>query len=364
MGLLTARRAGLAVAVAILGVIALDVLLWDSLRPRATPTPPITPGLRGRTAAECAACHPEQAEEWRSSRMAGSWAAASFRADWDDEDRLPFCLDCHAPLEAQQDTLVDGVWWPLPLRLISRPNPDFDPELRAEGVTCTACHALPDGAIATTRAVDAPHATRVDPTLPTRCARCHQSPEVWLHPLDRPMFDTVGEHARWQAATGATAGCVDCHLPVVPRAGGRVGRAHTFRGGWDPEMLARAVSLSPVTRDGDAWSVVVTNRAGHAFPTGETTGGAVVRWVGVGPDGTETTAETWLARRIVGPPFVDAGDTTLAGGEARTLRVTLPPGTRGVRAEVRLRRYAFAEHLRYAADPMDLDLPIAASPAW
>lgn len=179
------------------------------------------------------------------------------------------------------------------------------------------------------------------------------------------MFDTVGEHERWRAATGATEGCVDCHLPAVARAGGRAGRSHTFRGGWDPEMLARAVSLSPVTREGDAWSVIVTNRSGHGFPTGETSGGAVVRLIGLGADEqVVATEEVWLARRIVGPPFVDVGDTTLAGGEARAVRVVLPSAVRTVRAEVRLRRYTFAEHLRRAADPADLDVLVATSPEW
>jgi len=359
-----ALRWGLAAAgVGLVGVVALDALLWDSLRPRATPTPPVSPGLQGRSAAECARCHPAVAEEWRSSRMAGSWSVASFQTDWAAKGGLPFCLDCHAPLEAQQDTLVDGVWWPLPLQLVSRANPDFDPALQAEGVTCVACHALADGVIATGRSVAAPHATRTDPSLATRCVRCHQSPEVALHPLARPMFDTVGEHARWQAATGATEGCVDCHLPAVTRADGRVGRRHTFRGGWDPEMLSRAVSLSAATREGDTWSVRVTNTSGHGFPTGETTGGAVVRFVGMGDGGDEVgTGEVWLARRIVGPPFVDAGDTSLAAAETRVVQVALPAAVHTVRVEVRLRRYAFAEHLRDVADPADLDVLVASSP--
>jgi hypothetical protein len=368
VGLLTRRRGWLAAGAALaslVGVGALDLLLWDSLRPRATPTPPLTPGLQGRSAAECAACHPEQAAEWRSSRMGGSWSAASFQVDWAKNGALPFCLGCHAPLLAQQDTLVSGVWWPLPLRLLSRPNPDFDATLQAEGVTCVACHALDDGTIATGRQVGAPHATRVDPTLATRCARCHQSPAVALHPLARPMFDTVAEHERWQAATGSVARCVDCHMPAVARASGQTGRSHTFRGGWDPQMLARAVSISPATRAGDDWSVVVTNTSGHHFPTGETTGGAVVRLIGLGAGGeVVATEEVWLARRIVGPPFLDVGDSTLAGGEARVIRVALPAAVQTVQAEVRLRRYAFAEHLRRVADPAALDVPIAASAAW
>jgi hypothetical protein len=125
-------------------------------------------------------------------------------------------------------------------------------------------------------------------------------------------------------------------------------------------MLARAVSLSPVTREGERWSVSVTNLTGHHFPTGESTGGAVVRWIGLGAGGEEVaTHEVWLARPIAGPPFVDVGDTSLAGGETRTLRVAFPPSVQAVRAEVRLRRYAFAEHLRATVDPALLDVRIA-----
>jgi hypothetical protein len=364
VGLLTRRRGALAAGLLLAGILTLDVLIWDSLRPRATPTPPTPPGLTSRSATTCAACHPEQAAEWRSSRMGNSWTATSFQADWAKNGALPFCLDCHAPMEAQHDTLVSGVWWPMPLMLVSRDNPDFDPALQAEGVTCVACHALEDGAIAVAREVRAPHATRVDPGLATRCVRCHQSPEVALHPLARPMFDTVGEHQRWQAATGSVEQCVDCHLPPVVRASGRTGRSHTFRGGWDAQMLSRAVSVSPPAREGNDWSVVVTNEAGHHFPTGETTGGAVVKWTGLGEGGEiVATEEVWLARRIVGPPFRDVGDTTLAGGEARVVRVTLPPAVHTVRVEVRLRRYTFAEHLQGTVDPAALDVPVAAA-AW
>jgi len=88
-----------------------------------------------------------------------------------------------------------------------------------------------------------------------------------------------------------------------------------------------------------------------------------VRVIGSGVDGVVVaTEQVWLARRIGGPPFVDLGDTSLAGGEARAIRVALPSTVRTVRAEVRLLRYAFAEHLRSVVDPADLDVLVAASP--
>lgn len=355
--------AGAGVAIGLTAVAWLDGLLWASLLPRATPTPPVPAGLVDLSAEGCAGCHPAQAAEWRGSRMGQSWRSAPFQAGWAHEDHLPYCLDCHAPLEAQQPLLVDGVWWPLPLVLASSVNPAFDPELQAEGVTCAACHVLPDGVIGASRPMNAPHATRV--AAPTPCARCHQTPAVALHPLARPLFDTVGENERWRASTGSTADCVDCHAPQVVRADGKLGRSHRFLGGWDPNTLSSAVSLSPVHREGDVWSVDVVNRCGHGLPTGEASRAVVVRLVGLDAAGAEVAAsETWFARRIAGPPFRDVGDTTLAGGEGRTVRATFPAGSaiHSVRAEVHLRRYALAPHLSDAADPGDRDVRMAEAP--
>ena len=51
-----------------------------------------------------------------------------------------WCLNCHAPLQNQQPLIVDGISTLRPPTVSGQPNPDFDPALQAEGVTCVVCH--------------------------------------------------------------------------------------------------------------------------------------------------------------------------------------------------------------------------------
>ncbi len=343
------------------GVIFLNHLIWDSMRPRPIPTPQVPIGLSSLSARECGACHQDIYSEWLESRMGNSMQNAAFLMDWKAKGELPYCLSCHAPLEAQQPEILHGVVWPLPMVLSRDPNPLFDPDLRSEGVTCVVCHVR-DGAVVTAKQVHAPHPTHVG-ALGEVCARCHQMPTSPLHPLRRPLIDTWGEHANWKDKTGQSEDCVACHMPRTERNGG-AGHSHRFPGGWDPVVVNASVALSVPTYEGDHWVVELTNLTGHRFPTGETTVSAELRFVGLDEKGQPLATETTpIGRHVMGPPFIDIDDSSLLEGETRAFRAQFSNDPqrriRTVRVEVWKLRYFFEPELRKTIAPQDAEALVA-----
>lgn len=297
------------------------------------------PGLASLSVETCAPCHVEITAEWRSSRMARATTGRMFRTDFAAKGEQPICLRCHAPLPAQQPTREHGLLSVVPLIALETPNPDFDPALGDEGVTCVVCH-LRDGAMEGPRSdiVGAPHPVRAVPDMDDVCARCHQLPEPPLSGLDRPLSDTHGEYATYRSL-GGTETCASCHMPPVTRSvalGGpvRTSRRHNFPGGWDDELVRSAISVEAVSRVDGGVEVVLRNLAGHGVPTSEPARALVVRATAEG-----VHAEAVLARRIPMPRLRDLGDTSLRPGETRSVRLEVPPGP--VQVLVRFERLRF-----------------------
>lgn len=322
--------------VAVFGLILLTVALgahlalaaWVFARLQPAPLPVLTPPAGvSLSASSCAGCHPDQYAEWAGSMMGLATRDPVYVADFEHQGNF-VCHRCHAPLAEQQPEVVTGLWSVVPLVPRSTPNPDFDPALYGEGVTCTACH-LRDGAmVGPLEQPRAPHPTRkgsID------CARCHQlDPPPLSSGLDRPISDTHGEHERW----GGAEDCVDCHMPVVQRSaavGGPVrdSRVHTFHGAWNDAMVRSAVEVVGACATSTGVEVTLRNRAGHNVPTGEPGRALVVQSGGV---------EVVLARRIPLPKYQDIGDTSLLPGETR--RIVLD-GARGDTVELVFDRLRF-----------------------
>ena len=243
-------------------------------------TPPI---LAERSAVQCGRCHPGEADAWAGSRHAAAMGPGVVGQLHGSEALRDRCDGCHAPLAEQAGSL--------------------DPQLAAEGVTCTACHLDEAGqkvggpAALHGRQPSTGIAVRRDARLwrSDFCLPCHQLPARADAPP--PLLDTWRE---WAASPYLPADlqCQHCHLP---------GADHRILGVHDPATVRRAVRLAVLvvettgkTPGETAGEVRVTSRvhnvgAGHHFPT-------------------TATPRAVLRVRQLGPPEGEAGTGSHRGG--------------------------------------------------
>lgn len=162
------------------------------------------------------------------------------------------------------------------------------------------------------------------------CADCHQlgSPFPGLE-LEVPFINTYNQ---WKDGPYSKKGvtCQNCHMP---------GGDHTWRGGHDPDMVRRAVSVS-VSTDKENYSagetgtatVKITNiGAGHKFPTGGSGGNArmvILKNSIVGEDGNAIAGDqTVIMRTMKEPPplanmAMELSDNRIDPGEERIIQNT------------------------------------------
>lgn len=321
---------GLVAAATSVSVGCLADRLFNNLAPLPIPNQAPPTGLASLSAESCQPCHTEIYEEWSSSQMGQSFQNPVFQADWQHQDQFYYCLSCHAPLEAQQPTLVTGLRGIDPPREISEPNPVFDADLQQEGVTCVACH-LKDGALEGPHEVSAPHPTRfvADFAGAERCERCHQivPPPFPFSRSDRPLTDTHAEWKEWKEVTGKTETCTDCHMPQVERSSAlgapvRLGRKHTFPGGWDDDLVRAGLEVGEVRYTDGRITLPLTNLAGHRFPSGEPARSLIIAatiFDGAGAKLDEL--ETRIERKVKLPVGKELGDNTLAPAEKRLVLI-------------------------------------------
>ena len=230
-------------------------------------------GLANLSAQSCNACHFQAHDDWKGTAHAAAWNDPLYQEAIDRVGGSTACRSCHLPLTNQHPRLAAGYVAGDLARPDLQPNPQWDPTLMSEGVTCAACHVR-DGKVLSTRPVtSAPHPMAVSAELAesATCATCHQL--TWPE-ADQPFYDTYGE---WERSGYAEAGvrCQDCHMPPT------AGIATATRYAAQPSHAfsadtARAVSIlvdlsAPEISRGEDFSVTVTVQntgAGHAFPTG------------------------------------------------------------------------------------------------
>jgi hypothetical protein len=209
----------------------------------------IPEGLGSLSARECGQCHNEFYHEWLKSMHRMAWLDPYFQADFIYDDSKQICLNCHTPLENQQENLVLGFHDKEKFNPILKPNPDYDPQLRDEGVTCAVCHVRDGKIVGPLDIKHAPHPVIFDPEmahLANPCARCHVvSGERWDTFYRIPPCGTVVEIKEREQ----TPHCAGCHMPGVrrPLVKGmkpRPARKHLFWGGHHPEMVKRALMVA------------------------------------------------------------------------------------------------------------------------
>ncbi len=358
-------------------------------------------------AEECATCHREFYEEWRTTIHSQAWDEPYFQTDWKFDGSQQICRNCHTPLDRQQEHKVLGFsdkekWQP-----ILAPNPDFDPVLQHEGVTCTACH-LRDGHIVGVLDVnDAPHPVRKLDNANRICVKCHVvEGDRWDTFLRFPPCGTVAEinstackvppakdlqrlmkflsddeldpitHAAEAKQSPVTPGkpllpdtadvsklgCVDCHMPLVQRPlvpGGKVrpSRRHLWRGGHDPAMVKKALRIvleEETTTDSGTrrFTLTLINiGAAHYLPTGTPDRHLTVQLRLLDTQGKIIKEQNHtLKRTVMWRPFIiDLWDTRLPRWQPRSYTFEFPRGE-GVKLEAEVRYHLLDETRRKRID--------------
>lgn len=300
---------------AALALSAFAIAVWSLAEP------PRAVSARGFESSEsCRECHADVWREWEGSHHRIAWSNPEV-GRLSDGFRNRECAACHLPLPV--------AWTGAGRRTLPRAT-RFD-----EGVGCIDCHVDRDGRVLATRDVpDAPCAPRRDDGLASvdLCASCHNQ---------------HGTTDQWRASPAAAAGttCHACHMPEVPRAHGRGGRDHAFRGAHDVDMLRSAGRFDTGVEAGELALTLTNSGAGHNLPTEERHRAVdlVVRFV----DAEGRAGEWQRAFRFRQPYRDEAGeDTQLRAGAAHTVRVAIPADA--VRAEARawyrLQPYVGDEH--------------------
>lgn len=312
------------------------------------------------SARECAECHQEFFAEWSTSIHSQAWTDPYFQVDWQFEGSPQICKNCHIPLDRQQEHTVLGFRDQEKLDPILEANDKFDKQLQHEGVTCAACHLRDGKILGVLGLTDSPHAVETLDNANRICIGCHVvSGERWDTFFKFPPCGTVAEiqsggeprkvvgSGEFSATELADLGCVECHMPLQERplvAGGSIRkvRQHLWRGGHDPEMVTRGltVNFSPpadAATDNDSFVLAISNTgAAHYIPTGT-------------PDRHLTVALRLLdthnrllleqlhvlKRRVMWRPFiVDLWDTRLPRGEQREYTLRIPDEFKGEAATV------------------------------
>lgn len=243
----------------------------------------IPSGLKGIKAKDCGVCHTEIYQEWEASIHGNAWKDPFFQAYWKKDKQIWVCLNCHTPVENQQEYLIQGLKGEKADRPIQVKNPDFDIQFREEGISCATCHLRNGVIMGPFKEVQAPHPTEYDPKFRTArlCLDCHHVPkEKFMFYRGNPCNTQV----EWENGPYAKKGmiCQDCHMPLIERSlvpGGpiREVRQHLWWGGHQPKMLQRALQVELKSgrmgySEGEKARYTLTlinGGAGHKLPTGD-----------------------------------------------------------------------------------------------
>ncbi|MEP6601378.1 MAG: hypothetical protein ABJB49_06145 [Nitrospirota bacterium] len=365
------KLAKILVAVAILA--GLVYLYYTEVKPtvifglrsdyaQAIPHQEIPTGLQSLKAESCGTCHREIYEEWKTSIHAQAYTDPFFHAYWTKDKHTWVCLNCHAPLENQQPTLIKEIPRGRVEKATQEANPHYDPTFQKEGVTCAACHVRDGVILGPFDDSVAPHPAKFDPAFRTTqiCYRCHNVVAgLW-------QFYKVGPCGTYAEAEGGyflkDRGfiCQSCHMPEVERPmadGGpiRQGRRHLWRGGHDPDMVRRAIAFQieatpAVPKPGDKVEVTLTlinAGAGHKLPTGDPDRHFTVEFQVQDKDGKilesqQNTMGRWILWQ---PAIVELYDNRLLPLASRNYTFTyhLPRQMDGLRLTARVRYHIQTE---------------------
>jgi hypothetical protein len=328
----------------------------------AIPYQKIPAGLDSLKAESCGQCHQAIYEEWKSSIHSKAYQDPFFHAYWTKDKHSWVCLNCHAPLENQQATLIKNIPRDRVEKAHQEPNLQFDPEYQKEGITCAACHVRDGMILGPFEDSAAPHPTKFDPNFRTAqvCYRCHN---VISGPAQFYNVGPCGTYAEYEGKFFMKERgfiCQSCHMPEIQRPVAtdgpiRQGRQHLWRGGHDPEMIKRAVAIQMVAnpsepKPGENVEVTLTlinAGAGHKLPTGDPDRHFTVEFMV--EDRNQQTLESQkdtMGRWIMWQPaIVELYDNRLMPLASRDYKFSyrLPKELEGLRLKARVRYHIQSE---------------------
>lgn len=366
-------RRGWSILLGVATTVGLTYLYYTEVKPavifglrsdyaRAITYQKVPEGVDSLRAESCGTCHREIYEEWKTSIHAKAFEDPFFQAYWKKDGHIWVCLNCHAPLENQQPTLIRTIPRGRVEKAVQESNPHYDREYQKEAITCAACHVREGTILGPFDDSVAPHPTKFDPAFRTTqiCYRCHN---VVSGPAQFYNVGPCGTYAEYEGRYFMKEKgmiCQSCHMPEIERpvaVGGpiRQGRQHLWRGGHDPEMIKRAVAVQvsvdpPKPKPGEPVQVSVTvinAGAGHKIPTGDPDRYFTVEFQVVDDQGRvlDQQAET-MGRWILWQPVIlEVYDNRLLPLASRqyTFRYRLPERADGLTLKVRVRYHILTD---------------------
>lgn len=254
---------------------------------KAVPYQKTPMGLISIKAKDCGICHQEIYKEWQLSTHAHAWTDLQFQAELKKESSPYLCINCHIPLENQQEFLIKGLRGGDIYQPVKAANPNFDPELQLEGISCSTCHVRDGHIIGTNGFSTAPHPVKMDTAFLNEqlCMGCHNASAV-VTPELVCTFQTGDE---WmEGPYFGEKNCISCHMdtitrPLMPGLQDRTSHRHWFPGSGIPKrrgLESKALqgmafypdTLASSYDQGDSihYQLKLVNEfAGHRLPTGD-----------------------------------------------------------------------------------------------
>ena len=253
----------------------------------AVPNQEIPDGLVSLSAKDCGICHKEHYEEWKVSTHANAWTDLQFQAELKKESSPFMCINCHIPLQNQQEHIIKGLVDGDIYQPVKEKNPHFDVNLQQEGITCASCHVRDKAIIGPTGTKKAPHKTVKDKVFLSEklCISCHNATAV-ITPTLACSFETGDE---WKAGPYFDEkNCISCHMEevnraVVPGYPERLSHRHFFAGSGIPKLdtintkgleglayFPTKLKKSYAINETISYKLTLKNEfAGHKLPTGD-----------------------------------------------------------------------------------------------
>ena len=319
-------------------------------------------GVSGLKASDCGVCHQTIYMEWKNSTHANALHDIQFQSELTKHDSPKWlCLNCHIPVQNQREFKIthlieNDIFFP-----VISANPNYDPQLQQEGITCITCHVRTDKETGKSMIIGsngsqfAPHPVKQDQDfLRNICQRCH-------NPLGRPLtenlicwFTTTQELAEGQTNLmnlhGGKRDCVDCHLPAQKRLAAdnftslpeRSVNAHHWTGSGIPKwyhgydsLLSRGyepgldvqVSLDDYVKSDSAVTIniyIKNARSGHYLSTGDPERTIVVVAAIADSNDHLVMREERIGQVWKWSPARKISDNRLKQGEEKQWDVTLP----------------------------------------
>lgn len=277
-------------------------------------------------------------------------------------------------------------------------NPEFDSKLQHEGVTCAACHYREGKIVGVFGDTNAPHPVKKLDDPNQVCVRCHiVDGDRWDTFFRFPPCGTVAEIestlAREKSSPNNTVklpaehsvipednvktgtsgevlaldtkalACVECHMPLLKRplvTGGEVRetRQHLWRGGHDPQMVKKALTIEfvedkPVEAESATrnrkFTLTLTNTgAAHYVPTGTPDRHLSVHLRLLDKQGQVLDEQENMIKRLVmwRPFIIDLRDTRLPRWQPRQYHLQVPANSKTVKVEAVVKYHLLNEARR------------------